>query len=231
MAQRETGEQQAYRMFLASVPNHRMIVLKDEGLYRHIRFQKPGTSIYRFDLVTWPGHLVVTGDLQDYHFARIPDMFDFFDKKPGYVNPHYWAEKLVGHHQLHMRYSSDRFKQRVFEYFREWDPGRVHERHADLWKAIREELLDDAEVLDENEAHRRLQEFRFRFDADTFEFIDSWEWDLREFDHHFLVSLHAIVWGIHQYRTQPHKTELDWSREDHARTRAELANLKAYHNV
>lgn len=49
-------ETEARERFDVDVAEHKMTVLRDEGLYRHLRFQKPGTSCYYFDLVTWPGH-------------------------------------------------------------------------------------------------------------------------------------------------------------------------------
>lgn len=192
-------------MLKVSTTKHQMTVLRDEGLYRHVRFQEPGTSIWHFDLVTWPGHLVITGDLQDFHFARISDMFEFFRGPVGHINPGYWAEKLRGPVST-KSFSADRFKRLVFEHFR-YRCEHSEAPNAPLWRAIREDVLADVEIFDDGEAHRRLQEFRYyaepaaawrRHRAD-FEFTDSWEWDLREYDFHFLVSLHAIVWGINQY--------------------------------
>lgn len=183
------------QMVEVSTRKHQMTVLREEGVYRHIRFAEPGTGIWRFDLVTWPGHLVVTGDIEDFHFARIDDMFEFFRKPVGYVNPSYWAEKLRGPVRS-KTFSPELLKRRVFEYFREWcewNPGP----HAPLWRAICDEVLRDeyGDVADESRAYYALSTFRHG----DFEFTDSWEWDLREYDFHYLVSLHAIVWGINRY--------------------------------
>ena len=41
--------------FAEDVAEHELTVRRDDGLYRHLRFQKPGTWIYGFDLITWPG--------------------------------------------------------------------------------------------------------------------------------------------------------------------------------
>ena len=184
-----------FRMLQVSTRNHQMTVLRDDGLYRHIRFQEPGTSIWYWDLVTWPGHLVVTGDLEDFHFARAADMFEFFRSSVGYINPSYWAEKLRGPVQSKV-FSPEKFKRLVYEYFRYWCE---HEDgpHRPLWQAIRDEVLTDGycDICDDSRAHHLLMEFRHG----DFEFTDSWEWDLRDYDYHFLVSLHAIVWGINQY--------------------------------
>lgn len=231
-------EAKAYRVLMGDVARHRMIVLRDDGVYRHIRFTRPGSNIWRFDLVTWPGHLVITGDLQDYHFARITDMFAFFrTKQPGEINAQYWAEKLVGHHQKHEYYSFDRFKEQVVQHFL-WQRHEIPEgRSRKVWKAIREEILE-AEGIDYSKdlAIKAAMDFwlpygKNRWDGGPgFGFHDVWEWSVDDYDYHFLVSLHAIVWGIHQYDTREHLTELDWERKDHRRTRAELINLRRYHN-
>ena len=57
--------------FLPDVAEHKLTVLHDEGLYRHLRFQKPGTGFYWFDLITWPGNLAFKGDMGGFMFARI----------------------------------------------------------------------------------------------------------------------------------------------------------------
>lgn len=183
------------QMLAISTRNHRMTVLCEEGLYRHIRFAEPGTGIWRFDLVTWPGHLVITGDLEDFHFARIEDMFEFFRNPVGYINPQYWAEKLRGPVRS-MSFSQDVFKRLVYDHFRDWCRWNDGP-HRPLWRAICNEVLLDeyGEMGDETMAHHALTQFRHG----DFEFTDSWEWELKDYDFHFLVALHAIVWGINRY--------------------------------
>ncbi|WP_153995362.1 hypothetical protein [Mycobacteroides abscessus] len=182
-------------MLEVSTRNHQMKVLRDNGLYRHIRFAEPGTGIWRFDLVTWPGHLVITGDLEDFHFARIEDMFEFFRNPVGYINPQYWAEKLRGPVRS-MSFSQEVFKRLVYEHFRDWCRWNDGP-HRPLWRAICNEVLLDeyGEMGDETMAHHALTQFRHG----DFEFTDSWEWELKDYDFHFLVALHAIVWGINRY--------------------------------
>lgn len=202
-------------MLEISTQNHRVAVLRDDGLYRHVRFQEPGTSIWHFDLITWPGHLVITGDLVDFHFARDSDMFEFFRGPVGRISPHYWAEKLRGPVRS-KSYSVERTKQRVFEHF--WERRTEFAgQSAALWRAIREDVLAWHVLESEDCARAALRDFRFdvardaapardfvpqrvpRRSRETFEFYDSWEWELQDWDFHFLVSLHAIVWGINQY--------------------------------
>lgn len=74
-----------------------MEILHDDGLYRHLRFKAPGTWIYGYDLVTWPGYLAINGDLvSGYTFSRLPDMLRFFASGPD-INPEYWSEKITNH--------------------------------------------------------------------------------------------------------------------------------------
>jgi hypothetical protein len=208
-------EQRAFKWMKASTRNHQMTIIRDDGLYRHIRFKEPGTGIWWFDLVTWPGHLVVTGDIEDFHFARIDDMFQFFRKPPGYINASYWSEKLRGPVDPKV-YQPEIAKRMVFEEF--WERRGEHPgQAAAIWRALRYQVLDDETLCSEESVHRALSGFRYRLSIPVepesdfvpqliprrhsvlYQFSDTWEWDLRDYDWHFLVSLHAIVWGISQY--------------------------------
>ncbi|WP_213573307.1 hypothetical protein [Rhodococcus sp. USK13] len=206
--------------FEAEVTEHQMTVLHDEGLYRHIKFARPGSNMWRFDLVTWPGHLAISGDLQSYTFSRLPDMFEFFDGRR--INPSYWAEKVVAGRERTMEYSPERARQLVVEHFMESRHQR-DEPNLPLWQAIRSEVLSRLDE-GEHEAHRAISDFAYYLPETprkksedfkpepivrralsrraNFEFSDSWEWDLRDFDHHFLLICHAIQWGIAKYRAE-----------------------------
>lgn len=92
--------EQIKEQFEKDTANHSMEILKDDGLYRHLKFTKDGSSVYRFDIITWPGYLAVAGDMGEWVFSRIPDMFEFFimdERDWNYkhiINPGYWSEKL-----------------------------------------------------------------------------------------------------------------------------------------
>ena len=49
--------------FAKDTATHAMTILRDDGLYRHLRFKRPNTSSYYFDIITWPGYLAITGDM------------------------------------------------------------------------------------------------------------------------------------------------------------------------
>ena len=80
--------------FLDDVKNHQISIIKDDGLHRFIRFKRPDSTSYWFDLITWPEFLCISGDCGTYVFSRTEDMFKFFrmndndfNKKGAHMQP------------------------------------------------------------------------------------------------------------------------------------------------
>jgi hypothetical protein len=186
----------SYRNFLGYVKDHEMTVLHDDGLYRHIQFGRRG-AVGWFELVTWPGNLTINGDIGNYVFARIQDMFEFFANAPGYIEPGYWDEKIRAGRPTRV-FSDEAFASRVVEYFWARRSGFEGESRK-LFRAIREDVLECSyEITD---ARANLEDFHYcAADGRCFRFRDTWEWDLTDWDIHYLRACHAIVWGINQYR-------------------------------
>ena len=207
--------------FNRDTAQHQMTVLHDDGLYRHIRFRRPETGFYWFDLVTWPGRLTITGDMGTYVFARIDDMFEFF--RGPQINPDYWAEKLPDGRRQAKEYSEDRFKTRAAEALDEWEKDEdpelldAYKRAWAEWKAatpterlslrtpvpptdpavLRAQFAEagaDGDAGFESEARRILAGWE-----DHGVVSDPWEWDLTDFTWPFLWCCHAIRWGISVY--------------------------------
>lgn len=193
-----TLEEAARERFERDTAEHEMTVRLDNGLYRHLRFQKPGSWTYGFDIVTWPGYLAIVGDAGDYLFARTADMFEFFEGDGERINPDYWGEKLQGPgHDTERRYSEEKFRRRVVEWFEDVSEDMSAHESAALRDAVNEQILNDYDAArTESEAHRALRDF----EHDGQVIYDSWEWDLRDFDPRFLWCCWAIAWGIAQYR-------------------------------
>lgn len=109
--------------FLKDVEDHKINVVMDNGLYRHINFSK-GSFCYSFNLVTWPGHLCIEGDMGTYVFSRVPDMFAFFRDEYSEelkINTRYWSEKCETKGNI-KEFSVDSFRENVQEYIDEcWD--------------------------------------------------------------------------------------------------------------
>jgi hypothetical protein len=199
--------------FIRDTAKHEMTVLHDDGLYRHLRFQQAsGSSFYWFDLVTWPGCLVISGDMGAHHFSRTRDMFDFFgpkgarggfeDERWG-INPHYWGEKLRGPRPGRdgvRSYSHEAFQAHLYSWADDW---AEYSRDGGMYPSVLHEALDREVLADwthsADEAIARLRDLEDELGAPDL-FGDAWEWDLREFDGAFLWNCWAIVWGIEQYR-------------------------------
>ncbi len=211
--------------------DHELTVLRDDGLYRHLRVAKPGTVNWAFDIVTWPGYLTICGDLGDYTFRRLDDMFRFFETANG-INPDYWAQKLQvgaggGADQVVRRFSNRKVRAVIHDWARDaCDRFGVHGGEAwDETTAIYPHVLIDA--LDRELLYREFYDERDLFDAlDELDggrhqsmglgFYEPWECDWRDFDTNFLLCCHAIVLAISMYRDQESdqdRTEVERLRE------------------
>lgn len=202
--------------FKRDTADHEMTVLHDDGLYRHVRFQRRVqrqdgssslTSIYWFELITVPGSLIFRGDGDSFVFARLTDMFEFF-RDSGYQgrpNVQYWAEKLTAGGPV-MKYDRELLAAQVKE-----DAANYHEGAAVLDRlmvAVQDEILDEL-IGDESIDHKRVSDFSFYENPDDrwkvphkdpdFQFYDTYEWKCRDYDWWYLWACHGILWGISQY--------------------------------
>lgn len=192
------------RNFNGNTAEHVMSVLHDDGLYRHLRFSKPGTSIYRFDLITWPGYLTITGDLGTYTFARLEDMLDFFT---GYINSGYWAEKLKngvsGGNRSVEEHDPEAFRAWVirdfWEYSRELEPKDA--RH--WWESLRSEVLEGFVDL---YSQRGCLDALSDVNAPEGHYQEAYEVDWTRYPVQFELCLAGIVTGIRTYRAQQEAT-------------------------
>ena len=210
--------------FLADVKGHELTVIKDEGVYRHLRFRNPKSSNMFFDLVTWPGFLAYSGDMGCYVFARLTDMFEFFRAPPGSVvrriDFNYWAQKLAAADKSDgvKKFREEKFTRKVMEYLVGW----IRENREETTKEQRRELWDEvvSQVIeasgDEGGYRKQCAAHDFRHDIYSaepdiskrsprfrFEFTDFWEYDVEEYSFRFLWCCHAIQWGIGVYDALP----------------------------
>lgn len=203
--------------FLKDVAEHEMIILRDDGMYRHIRFKRPGTSCMHFDLITWPGYLCYTGDMGTYAFWRLPDMFEFFrtDRehfrpRPGRehfaINPSYWGQKLEATDRCdgYKRFSEERFNRAVIGDLVAWLRGHRDETTKDerreLWEAVMSEVIeadgDSGGYRKQCAAHDFHHQIRHNL---PFCFQDFWEHSVDDYSHRFMWCCYALAWGIQKY--------------------------------
>lgn len=200
--------------FLKDVQGHQLTVIRDEGVYRHLRFARPLDRNQYFDIVTWPGVLAYTGDMGTYVFERVPDMLTFFREKGGErpqggplrINAPYWSEKLEAVYSRRHRpgateFCEALFRKHVADYVEDWSAGLGPEDLATLNEALDASLwspLGDYGPSEEH-AYRLAYEFSVQVSGRTLKFTDFHECDCSKFTHHYLWCCYALVWGIRLY--------------------------------
>ncbi len=209
--------------FLADTASHELRIVVDDGVHRHLQFRRPGTYCYGFDIVTWPGHLAISGDMGTAVFSRLHDMFEFFRAKPAehekacglFVDDGYWAEKCVANDGAKQEYSARLFRDLVTRLFKEHVEGRVDsddladpdtsapEWVARLWQELELEVLSESEDHDAlSNAISSMSDFKPSDpDYSDFQITDAWEYasSLQQYTFHFIWRLYAIAHAIRAY--------------------------------
>ena len=206
--------------FLRDVSKHEMTVLLDQGVYRHIRFQRPGDNCCWFELVTWPGHLSIVGDMGTYVFSRTEDMFRFFRRDQLEINEGYWAEKVVSadahgsvrvyRHEGVQRWFRENLRDNLRSYSKD-DRRDIIDQVREVLTGLDEKSEEQVRrEIDDISVSRRIgipaigatdQEWlAYRRNRPAIQvFSDMWEVSFEEYHPQFLWCLHAVVWGIQQY--------------------------------
>lgn len=203
-------EKWAENQFNTDTEQHQMTVTHDDGVYRHLRFQRPGFWLYHYEITTWPGHLTITGDMGTFTFARVDDMFTFFNEPR--INPGYWAEKLRATDTMggHIAFSEEKFRALVLG---EVDAYIAHHKDRDAldgrWERLRRDVEHDvlSESYSEDAAMAAVRDFYDHSGSGRgFKFSeDLWDWDVTEYRFQFLWCLHAIRWGVQTYYAERRK--------------------------
>lgn len=198
--------------FVSDVASHQLTVIRDEGLYRHLRFQRPRSSAYYFDLVTWPGYLVVTGDMGTWTFSRIKDMFEFFTdshfglRESFLINPSYWSEKFeagAGRSRCEApcyEFDADAFDNCLKEWLTAYLEDCDDEDDAAQARESIEELTGNR-YSTEHEAFYALNDAYFPRNVSTYEITEGMGQTMT-YSYHYLWICYAIVWGIERYRSE-----------------------------
>jgi hypothetical protein len=192
--------------FKRDTANHQMTVLFEQGLYRHLRFESPDGSGYRFDLHTSPNRLMFHGEPGTYVFSVWPtaDLFKVFSESSVGDRPNfgYWREKLAAWCEAPIQFSNELFDAQVAHELAEAEsdwPGVT----AD-WKEKTEGFLAVYDTSNEQGARYATYDFSYLHgDADPweqqFKFSDCARWVLDDYDWRYLWACHAALFGIAQY--------------------------------
>lgn len=183
-------EQDVRTRIVNDLANHTISVLRNDGMYRHWRCQKPGTWCMGFDIVTWPGSLCFTGDMGTYLFQRTNDMVAFM--RDSCMSYSYAAEKCVAHDGRLEAWSPEVFHEVMDERLRESDDGQYtvmiagERKQRSIATTIEDIKRAYADYESEHDAIKAMYESRLWDGCD----LPS----CKTYTFHFLWCLHAIHW-------------------------------------
>jgi hypothetical protein len=147
--------------FKSDTANHTLMLQREDGVFRHLEFGAPRTSMTRITVVAWPYNLLVAGSHGSFHFARYgDDTADMFGWLRGIrVDPDRWASKLVNGRDSVSEYDRDLMVAAINE--------RVAEAIADDWApeglraAVDEEVLGSHLLDTKDTAFQLVSEYEF----------------------------------------------------------------------
>lgn len=178
--------------FARETAKHEMTVLREDGLYRHLKFADPSGGFYRFDIVTWPHNLFLRGDGFSFGFAIYPteDMFDVFrGSRSGGINPGYWQEKVTAGQVK--GWSEDKFRAWVLD-----EATKAEAQYPGAVEAVGEQILHSDEHSTEYQGTAEYAvaafdhgDFRLRLPNPWDESFEDWAWE-------YLFACHAVLFGI-----------------------------------
>jgi hypothetical protein len=204
---------QQFEQFCTDVAGHRLVVVRDDGLYRHLRCSANSYVGY-FSVITWPGYLCYVGDMGCFVFSRLPDMFEFFrGRRTAEIDRGYLAEKAVAVDKpdgLRV-YSQELFVAAVTSDFQSFceDHELSADKRAELWSLIEYDVLSHGEQI--HDAIDAAIQFRWAPDHVSSQrgrvvFPDFWEHRLEVYTARFWWCCYAIPWAIEQYDAQAVKS-------------------------
>lgn len=192
--------------FARETANHEMTVLFEQGLYRHLRFEAPDGSGYRFDLHTSPNRLMFHGEVGTYVFSVWPtaDLFEVFRGSSIGDQPNfgYWNDKLAAWNEPAIQFSTERFDEHVAK-----ELAQAEEHFPGVtaaWREHTEGVLCDYSTETEEAAREAMSAFEYLPKDQVgmaWRFLAPYtsDWKLDDYDWRYLWACHAALWGANQY--------------------------------
>jgi len=202
--------------FFKDVASHELVILRDDGVYRHLRFTRHNTRCMQFDFITWPGYLCYTGDMGTFVFERSKDMLAFFrpseqNKEDPFkwIDFRYWHEKIESLDKGGAKeFDPDDFRREITKQRRRIlvEHGRDidHNQRLELWDELGD-LKDKAEdgeeramaaayewSFDLNRSTSQKRRLSIGLDVDDFPDCKCWT-------HRFMWCCFALRWGVMAY--------------------------------
>ena len=184
MGHEERKIAQIAQLAASSFREHQLELTRDDGLFRSWRCGKPGCCNYAFKVVTFPGTLLVTGDLGTLVVQRTDDMIDW--ARSAIRSLGYFAEKVIP--EITTREFSPEVTIESLQRLEEdWYNGEMPE---DMDEEVTLLIVDlkNGEI-GQDEVLRRLD------DAGV---SDAWELSMTCYKSRFLWQVEALKWFYSQ---------------------------------
>lgn len=197
-----------HERFLDDIKNHKMEILLDSGVHRHLKFTNNGSSIYRFDIVTWDGYLAITGDMGCCVFSRLFDMFQFIRTDKDGIDFRYWQEKVVSGRESTERFSYEKLKKLINEYIDSrldgegWDEDEIDELKDDIEYELSYYDRNSVRLFDAiNEYSYHKNKEYLMSDKPDFEFTNWGEWHgmANTYTFQYIWQCYAIQYAVKEY--------------------------------
>ena len=163
---------------------HRLTVLHDHGVYRHLYGSLPDTGIWSFSVVTWPYHLTVSGDLGNATFSVYDrDVLPIF-RLQGSQSYEYLAEKaeLAGSSRV-WTFDAAKVRENLLDYYGDRLDTQISQLVDDLHYGM---TADECGEVIESHGLPGIE---------TYEVLDAG----RIIDPHFNRLCDAVAWARQQY--------------------------------
>jgi len=192
------------KAFQDDTKDHKMEVLHDSGVYRHLKFTNNGSNIFRFDVVTYPGHLIISGDCGCFVFQRLTDMFEFNN----WLSFGYVKEKCIApdRNSGYEEFDFDVLKKSVNEYFDYWYDDICDEISPVVARQMRDDaLMAISGVSNTHEAYETLMNLSIdgnlkNGEEVVFSIEDVSEIPVVDYSWRFIWCCYAIDYAVKEYK-------------------------------
>ena len=207
-----SNQARALASFAKETTEHEMTILHDDGLYRHLRFQKPGTRMFGYDVVTWPGHVSITGDMGDSVLARDMDMLNFLagpdPLADGSISFSYFAEKVVANsgskEHWNPQFLEEHLRGAWLEHCESQEVSPDSPEAINWWESLKDKILNASDDWGNSDEHAQREalshwESSKKRDFTGVRLSDTWEWDCKDLDYHLYWRLIALRVAANRY--------------------------------
>ena len=178
---------------------HALEIVSENETMRYLVFKRPGSSVYRVNITTWPGYLCISGDMGCYVFSRLPDRFEFFRQmNPEMLDFRYIAEKTEGVAKCCGLecFSEEKVAELINGLYDQYAEENPESKDLDDLRAETDILINN--ITDEDSLREAMEDDETARVLDLYQAVCEGP-HLKEYTFHFQWCCHAIMHVIKLY--------------------------------